>query len=163
MTTNQTSFWSARVRLPSGNSTRATSSGFWDNPNGNPASQDGEYTSPWRRRTPSVHIIRQSSEVKQNISGTLTYNAPIQYIVKKTGYYCVGKSQLSFNFRTLIYRTLQPSYQSLFFPHLSQPASQRKCLITLHTVAKYFFKIPSMVNCPPQITPKSMYVRCFLV
>ncbi|KAG6866041.1 hypothetical protein C0991_009138 [Blastosporella zonata] len=78
---NQTSFWSARVELPadkaSTNDTNASNAEFWNNPAGNPNPPASNHTSPWRR---------------QELSGLYSYTEPIQYAVRKTGYYCVGKS-----------------------------------------------------------------------
>lgn len=63
---------------------------FWDNPEGNPDLSDGdsEYTSPWRRD--SVNPIARQS-LNPSPSGIFSYSQPIQYQVRKTGYYCVGK------------------------------------------------------------------------
>ncbi|KAI0778347.1 lung seven transmembrane receptor-domain-containing protein [Trametes elegans] len=91
---NDTSIWSARVGLPSGgnNPTDGSSdisvSGFWDNPGGNPTppDDDAEYTSPWRRD--EMLQIRQA--LNPSPSSILWYHDPIQYLVRKTGYYCVA-------------------------------------------------------------------------
>ncbi|OSD03235.1 hypothetical protein PYCCODRAFT_1477105 [Trametes coccinea BRFM310] len=90
---NETSFWSARVAFskddtPSEGSSDVAVSGFWDNPAGNPVIDDAEsnYTSPWRRD--SGLQVRQS--LNPSPSGILRYSEPIQYAVRKTGYYCVA-------------------------------------------------------------------------
>lgn len=101
---NETSFWSARVAFSSGGQNSSTEStvvdsgGFWDNPEGNPTPPpdvNGDYTSPWKRsaaasrRRDSPLVRRQS--LNPSPSGILYYQNPIQYLVRKTGYYCVGK------------------------------------------------------------------------
>ena len=91
---NDTSFWYARVGLSrdgsaSDGSSEVSIGGFWDNPAGNPtlSEEDANYTSPWRRD--SEMQVRQASNPSP--SGILWYSDPIQYIVRKTGYYCVGR------------------------------------------------------------------------
>lgn len=101
---NDTSFWLARVAF-SANAAAAngdvelppsdfSSSGFWNNPEGNPTPPDAnsEYTSPWKRRGLSItHTARQDSEpLNPSPSEVTHYTAPLQYKVRKTGYYCVG-------------------------------------------------------------------------
>ena len=62
---------------------------FWDNPEGNPPVEgDEEYTSPWRRDSLSLSA-RQA--LNPSPSGILSYTQPIQYQVRKTGYYCIGE------------------------------------------------------------------------
>ncbi|KAJ7110018.1 lung seven transmembrane receptor-domain-containing protein [Mycena epipterygia] len=84
---NSTSFWTARVQLPANQTERSSaasgvsSSSFWDNPDGNPAPPPGNYTSPWRR---ADNIYNPSPD------GLYSYSEPIQYLVRKTGYYCVA-------------------------------------------------------------------------
>ena len=58
--------------------------GLWDNPgpDGNPTPPPDENVSPWRRA--------DSDPLNPSPSGTLLYQEPIQYNVRKTGYYCVG-------------------------------------------------------------------------
>ncbi|KAL0576801.1 hypothetical protein V5O48_005171 [Marasmius crinis-equi] len=79
---DDTSFWAARVELPATRGSRGddgsevTSSSFWDNPEGNPTPPPSEYDSPWKRN-PSPE-------------GIYHYTEPIQYLVRKTGYYCVA-------------------------------------------------------------------------
>lgn len=83
---NDTSFWSARLRLPASNDS-LSANGPWNNTAGNPA--------PQRRRridTPSTIlslILRQSND--SSPSELYRYTAPVQYPVRKTGYYCVGE------------------------------------------------------------------------
>ena len=91
---NDTSFWSARLEFSQGNTSESTGSevsigGFWNNPAGNPTPPDSNYSSPWRRDT--HHYARQSgASLNPSPSAILTYKEPIQYLVRKTGYYCVG-------------------------------------------------------------------------
>ena len=90
---NSTSFWSARVVLPS-NQEHATvsSKGLWNNPEGNPTPPPSNYTSPWRRQTsPSLPMSWPVRRQGETSSGLYFYKQPIQYPVRKTGYYCVGK------------------------------------------------------------------------
>ncbi|KAL0063379.1 hypothetical protein AAF712_009688 [Marasmius tenuissimus] len=78
----ETSFWSARVELPATHTSRnddggeISTSSFWDNPEGNPTPPTSEYDSPWKRN-PSPEDLYH-------------YTEPIQYLVRKTGYYCVA-------------------------------------------------------------------------
>jgi hypothetical protein len=100
-TVNETTFWSARVDLPS-NKTRslleapAASAGFWDNPDGNPTPPPDNYTSPWRRRsTPyTIHVVRWPI-TKVDSNGVLQYTEAIHYPVDKSGLYCVAVIPLS--------------------------------------------------------------------
>ncbi|KZT02462.1 uncharacterized protein LAESUDRAFT_738744 [Laetiporus sulphureus 93-53] len=81
---NDTSFWSARVSFSRSDSTSpssdTTTNGFWDNPEGNPTPPESNNTSPWRR----------DEALNPSPSGILTYELPIQYKMRKTGYYCVA-------------------------------------------------------------------------
>ncbi|KAG6832564.1 hypothetical protein H0H92_000193 [Tricholoma furcatifolium] len=90
---NETSFWSARVGLPgskTSNNTNDSASSFWNNPAGNPTPPSSNHTTPWRREESSS---RPSSLSRRQIeiSGLYSYTQPIQYPVRKTGYYCIGK------------------------------------------------------------------------
>ncbi|THH33161.1 hypothetical protein EUX98_g1064 [Antrodiella citrinella] len=96
---NQTTFWSARVEFPSastGVGESLSASGFWDNPAGNPHPPDenNTYTSPFKRTLPRDSVVslasRQDSGLNPSPSGILQYTAPIQYQVRKTGYYCIA-------------------------------------------------------------------------
>ncbi|KAF7981133.1 hypothetical protein HWV62_34873 [Athelia sp. TMB] len=95
---NSTSFWTAKVAFSPGaaNSTGDVSSGFWNNPNGLPVVPEEENTTPFRRvqvaRSSSAHAQRQTQTIglNQSPSSTIIYNEPIQYLVRKTGYYCVA-------------------------------------------------------------------------
>ncbi|KAI0375165.1 hypothetical protein BV20DRAFT_985525 [Pilatotrama ljubarskyi] len=94
MSINDTTFWSARVGLstdgntPSDGSSDVSVSGFWDNPAGNPTPPDADsnYTSPWRRDA----ALQARQALNPSPSGILWYKDPIQYLVRKTGYYCVA-------------------------------------------------------------------------
>ncbi|KAI0308170.1 lung seven transmembrane receptor-domain-containing protein [Multifurca ochricompacta] len=84
-----TSFWSARVSFPesersSGNS---TSQGFWDNPAGNPTPPSSVNASPFRR---GIQTRQNGSDPSPSPSGLFAYHEPIQYPIRKTGYYCVA-------------------------------------------------------------------------
>ncbi|VDB85278.1 unnamed protein product [Peniophora sp. CBMAI 1063] len=92
---SDTSFWSARVAFPGSSSASsnvatkdgedlASSSGFWDNPEGNPTPPDSEYASPFRRDLSTRQALNPSP------TGLFEYKEPIQYLVRKTGYYCVA-------------------------------------------------------------------------
>lgn len=91
---NETSFWSARLQLPANRTSTGTSlsaSGFWDNPDGNPTPPPSNYTSPWRRAA-APQISHTYTARQDSGPGVLyTYTEPIQYPVRKTGYYCVGE------------------------------------------------------------------------
>ncbi|EPQ60397.1 protein PTM1 [Gloeophyllum trabeum ATCC 11539] len=103
---NQTSFWSARVGFgrPSGSGTPSdvSTTDFWDNPDGNPVIPEDEntkYTSPWLSRSAHDAALgslgfmspkRRDDALNPSPSGILWYQDPIQYQVRKTGYYCVA-------------------------------------------------------------------------
>ncbi|KAJ6575316.1 lung seven transmembrane receptor-domain-containing protein [Mycena capillaripes] len=88
---NSTSFWTARVELPANQTARssvtggASSSGFWDNPEGNPTPPDTNYTSPWKRS-----LTARADNLNPSPDGLYSYSEPIHYLVRKTGYYCVA-------------------------------------------------------------------------
>ncbi|KAG7452349.1 uncharacterized protein BT62DRAFT_1071496 [Guyanagaster necrorhizus] len=90
---NDTSFWSARVQLPRTSDTNATSTSaeFWANAPGGlpsiPPSANDETVTPWRRHSSEV-VPRDSLNPSPN--GIHLYAEPIQYLVRKTGYYCVA-------------------------------------------------------------------------
>lgn len=88
----QTSFWTASVALNEAGV--AENSPFWDDPQGNPTPPSDDNMSPWFSRgvAPIVaHATRDVDPLNPSPSGTLVYTSPIQYQVRKTGYYCVGK------------------------------------------------------------------------
>lgn len=98
---NDTSFWSARVGFGGngtsspGSSETVSTSGFWDNPDGNPHPPDenSDYTTPFRRgeiarRGSSGHLAAR--QLNPSPSGIVWYHDSIQYQVRKTGYYCVA-------------------------------------------------------------------------
>ncbi|KAG2076869.1 hypothetical protein BDR04DRAFT_1089135 [Suillus decipiens] len=83
-TANQTTFWTASVAL---NQTSGASS---ESPEGNSATSVDNHTLPLRSRE-LYHSLRQSSDLlNPSPSGTVTYTQPIQYQVRKKGYYCVA-------------------------------------------------------------------------
>ncbi|KAE9400586.1 hypothetical protein BT96DRAFT_819116 [Gymnopus androsaceus JB14] len=86
---NDTSFWSARVELPANSNTsspqRESTSGFWNSGNDTlPSSQSDNGPTAWRRDISSTRAVNTSP------TGIYTYSQPIQYLVRKTGYYCVA-------------------------------------------------------------------------
>jgi hypothetical protein len=92
---NSTSFWTARVELPANRTSRsgpvgeASSSGFWNNPEGNPTPPSSNYSSPFRRSFTSRAV---QDNLNPSPDGLYSYSDPIHYLVRKTGYYCVGES-----------------------------------------------------------------------
>ncbi|KAH9178753.1 lung seven transmembrane receptor-domain-containing protein, partial [Lactarius sanguifluus] len=70
-----------------GGSGNTTSGGFWDNPAGNPTPPSSEYSSPSRR---DLQTRQAGVNPNTSPSGLLVYHEPIQYLVRKTGYYCVA-------------------------------------------------------------------------
>ncbi|KAK7465358.1 hypothetical protein VKT23_005337 [Stygiomarasmius scandens] len=91
-TINDTTFWSAAVKLSGTSSTSSSredvsSSGFWNNPDGNPTPPADNYTSPWRRDT---HTLSSRDNENPSPDDILVYSEPIQYLVRHTGYYCVA-------------------------------------------------------------------------
>jgi len=88
---NSTSFWTARVELPANRTERSdTASGasggsFWNNPEGNPTPPPGNNTTPWRRS-----LSPRADNPNSSPDGLYVYSQPIQYLVRKTGYYCVA-------------------------------------------------------------------------
>lgn len=92
---NDTSFWTARVSFSQTNTSESGSEvsigGFWDNPAGNPkaSQEDANYTSPWRRDT-ELHARQNGGPLNPSPTSMLVYKEPIQYLVRETGYYCVG-------------------------------------------------------------------------
>ncbi|EPT01530.1 hypothetical protein FOMPIDRAFT_1059714 [Fomitopsis schrenkii] len=91
---NDTSFWSARVSFQrqSGSTSLSTDAeaptgGFWNDPAGNPAPPESNYTSPWRRD--ELTLVERDA-LNPSPPGILLYQQPIQYRVRKTGYYCVA-------------------------------------------------------------------------
>lgn len=84
-----TTFWSARVAFPTSEKTPSGSSvhALRDGPAEHPAPPPGEHPSPLRR-----DLQTRQTDVNPNPSptGLFEYHGPIQYLVHKTGYYCVG-------------------------------------------------------------------------
>ena len=91
----QTSFWTANVALNEAGVAESNSPSFWDDPQGNPTPPSDDNTSPWSQRgvaPVAVHVTpRDTDPLNPSPSGTLVYTSPIQYQLRKTGYYCVGK------------------------------------------------------------------------
>lgn len=89
-TANQTTFWTASVALNQTSGASSDSSGLWESSEGNPTPPADNYTSPWRSRN-LHHSLRQSSDLlNPSPYGTVAYSQPIQYQVRKTGYYCAA-------------------------------------------------------------------------
>ncbi|GAW07100.1 integral membrane protein [Lentinula edodes] len=96
---NDTSFWSARVELPANqsssserDSTISTGSGsLWD-PYGNnssPSAGSDDGPTAWRRDH-SIYSLTTRDTINPSPTGIYSYSLPIQYLVRKTGYYCVA-------------------------------------------------------------------------
>ncbi|KAF7339301.1 Integral membrane protein [Mycena sanguinolenta] len=88
---NSTSFWTARVELPANQTERSDASvassdgSFWNNPDGNPTPPADNHTTPWRRS-----LSPRADDLNPSPDGLYSYSQPIQYFVRKTGYYCVA-------------------------------------------------------------------------
>ena len=84
-----TTFWSARVAFPESErgSSNATGQGRWINPGGSPTSSTNGRTSALRR---DIQTRQTGANPNPSPPGLLEYHEPIQYLVRKTGYYCVG-------------------------------------------------------------------------
>ena len=89
----QTSFWTASVTFSEPGIAESDNPSLWDNPEGIPAPPSDEHVSPLApRRAEMAHFIpRENDSLNPSPSGPLSYTDPIQYQVRKTGYYCVGK------------------------------------------------------------------------
>lgn len=90
---NQTSFWTARVSLPNAQPS-SNRDGLWNPPGQDlPELSDDKGPVNWRRHDESAQ-----SGLNPSPDGVYTYKAdePIQYQVRKTGYYCVGPFIYSF-------------------------------------------------------------------
>ncbi|KAG8219491.1 lung seven transmembrane receptor-domain-containing protein [Butyriboletus roseoflavus] len=90
----QTSFWTASVALSPTSVTESTPPSLWDDPQGNPTPPSEDNTSPWLARDVAPvmgHVSRRDNDpLNPSPSGTLYYTSPIQYQVRKTGYYCIA-------------------------------------------------------------------------
>ncbi|KAG9314039.1 protein PTM1 [Chiua virens] len=90
----QTSFWTASVAFTQAGAAESKSSSFWEDPQGPPTPPPEDHTSPWLPRGTApvlVHVTPRDDEpLNPSPSGMLTYTSPIQYNVRKTGYYCVA-------------------------------------------------------------------------
>jgi hypothetical protein len=84
-----TTFWSARVAFPGSErgSGNATGQERWINLGRNPTSPQNERTSAFRR---DLQTRQAGANPNPSPPGLLVYHEPIQYLVRKTGYYCVG-------------------------------------------------------------------------
>ena len=87
---NDTSLWTARLAFTQGDQSSGSEisvGGLWNSPSGNPTPPESNYSSPWRR---DLERRQSGAQLNPSPSGILSYNEPIQYLVRKTGYYCVG-------------------------------------------------------------------------
>jgi hypothetical protein len=149
---NQTTFWTASVALNQ-TSGASSDSGLWDSPDGNPTLPADNHTSPWRSRE-LHHSLRQTNDLNPSPSGTVAYTQPIQYQVRKKGYYCVGKSKLYYSISPglillqrlcpLLFRIPLPARH----PQMSRPI--------LHTTGSFFSGILLMDSFLPPTIPKLM-------
>ncbi|OJA19821.1 putative mannosyltransferase [Rhizopogon vesiculosus] len=78
-TISQSSFWTASVAL---NQTSLDSSGFWDNPEGNPSLPDDEDASPWRSR--ELHYFPRQANNTLNPNPLLLRRQVRSYVVFPT-------------------------------------------------------------------------------
>ncbi|KAJ4485867.1 lung seven transmembrane receptor-domain-containing protein [Lentinula aciculospora] len=122
---NDTSFWSARVELPANKSsssaerdpTVSTGSGSLWNPNGNnslPSAESDNGPTAWFRD----HLIDSLSTrdtANPSPTGIYTYSQPIQYLVRKTGYYCVAVIPVTVKNNIALQDDLHPHYNGLIF------------------------------------------------
>ena|ERR1700722_10292297 len=87
-TISDTSFWSARVTFQTTKARCVIAwSDFWD-------ISERRMSNPSSRRTPAVGSRQSSDPLNPSPPNILQYSTPIQYKVRKTGYYCVGRSYL---------------------------------------------------------------------
>lgn len=95
---NNTSFWSARVVLPDNSvSSNRTARDISNNPAGK-ATSPHEYQLPRRRGQPLAPdgTLSRRQSLNSSPQSPYRYIEPIHYIVRKTGYYCVGMSTVMF-------------------------------------------------------------------
>jgi hypothetical protein len=112
----ETSFWTASVVLNQTGIAESIPPSLWDDPQGNPTLPSEDNTSPWLSRGVApimVHVNpRDNDPLNPSPSGILAYASPIQYQVRKTGYYCVGKLVFSNTTTVASQPSLQPLYLS---------------------------------------------------
>ncbi|KAJ3966513.1 lung seven transmembrane receptor-domain-containing protein [Lentinula raphanica] len=118
---NDTSFWSARVALPANQSSSSSgrdpiistgSGSLWD-PQGNnslPSAESDKGPTAWRRNHIEALALRDS--INPSPTGIYTYTDPIQYLVRKTGYYCVAIVPVTVQSNM---EDLHPHYDGLVF------------------------------------------------
>jgi len=91
----QTSFWTASVVLNQTGIAEIIPPSLWEDPQGNPTPPPEDNTSPWLPRGVAPVVVhsapRDNDPLNPSPSGILAYTSPIQYQVRQTGYYCVGK------------------------------------------------------------------------
>jgi hypothetical protein len=150
---NQTTFWTASVALNQTRGASSDSSGLWDSPDGNPTLPADNHTSPWRSRE-LHHSLRQTNDLNPSPYGTVAYTQPIQYQVRKKGYYCVGKSKLYYSISPglLLLQLLCPLLYRIPLPARHLQMSR----LTLHTTVSFFSGILLMDSFLPPTIPKLM-------
>lgn len=83
-----TTFWSARVAFPESERGSSNATGRrWINIGGSPTFPQNERTSAFRR---DLQTRQAGANPNPSPPGLLEYHEPIQYLVRKTGYYCVA-------------------------------------------------------------------------
>lgn len=103
----QTSFWTASVVLNQTSIAANIPPSLWDDP----PSEDN--TSPRHSRGVAPIVdSRDDDPLNPSPSGILAYTSPIQYQVRTTGYYCVGKSVFSNTTTVASHSSLQLLYLS---------------------------------------------------
>ncbi|KAI9570240.1 lung seven transmembrane receptor-domain-containing protein, partial [Boletus coccyginus] len=91
----QTSFWTASVVLNQTGIAEIIPPSLWEDPQGDPTPPPEDNTSPWLPRGVAPVVVhaapRDNDPLNSSPSGILAYTSSIQYQVRQTGYYCVGK------------------------------------------------------------------------
>lgn len=135
-----TTFWSARVAFPGS-----------EGGSGNTTSPDlGDDSAPTEDASSSSRAF-QTRQTNPNPSPSelLVYNGPIQYLVRKTGYYCVGMPVFNLLTMFLCLTTIfhQPLCPSRCYRHLRQKHRSDSPLISIRPIVVPFsFEMSSMDN-----------------
>ncbi|KAJ3981195.1 lung seven transmembrane receptor-domain-containing protein [Lentinula detonsa] len=120
---NDTSFWSARVELPANQSSSSSerdptisagSGSLWD-PQGNNSSSSAESDNgptAWRRNY-LKELLTTRDTLNPSPTGVYTYSQPLQYLVRKTGYYCVAVVPVTVQSNMALQDDLHPHYNGL--------------------------------------------------
>lgn len=149
-----TTFWSARVAFPGseGGPGDTTSPDLGDD------SAPSEDASSFRR---DLQTRQTGLNPNPSPSELLVYNGPIQYLVRKTGYYCVGMSVFRLLTKFLCLTTIfhQPSCPSRCYRLLRQKHRNDSPLISIRPIMVPFsFEMSSMDNSLRPIIQKLTYV-----